>query len=174
MVSNYDLVFEHALQALDPSLKTLKSKSVAWIYDFELTHGAKELLLRGNFGRYAAPPLIRTALEVAVIRTLLDIKKSTKYKDKEIVIKKELHLLDNLLRAADSIGLKLTLDSETIRRLYEWGNVVVHLARRMPHEEVWHSLVLASVVGEADKSQAVSKIDSLLEKLQSEEIIEIA
>lgn len=112
-------------------------------------------------------------MEVAVVRLLLDLKNSTKYNGKEIVIKKEFYLLDNLLKTADAVGLKLSLSSETIRRLYEWGNVVVHSAYRMPHEEMWQALFLASVIG-AEKKELKSRTDQLLDRLCTDGIIEIS
>ena len=49
----------------------------------------EELLLRGNHGRYAPFPLVRSYIEVLITRSLLNPKYSNKYKGKNIVVLKD-------------------------------------------------------------------------------------
>lgn len=55
----------------------------------ELQAGVKELLLHGNRGRLTGFSLLRTMIEISVIRELFNTDKSIKYKGKEIIFKRQ-------------------------------------------------------------------------------------
>lgn len=134
-----------------------------------IRHGVFELLLRGNLGRYAPFPLLRSYIEILITRSLLNTKYSNKYKGKNIVVLKSFKKDDiwQLMRELNA-GTELQIFATSL--LYDWGSMSVHRAIRILHSMMWYSIiftdvlsnVLASVKLEPDKLDII--IDDLMTK----------
>lgn len=77
VIAEYYEVFNVIWKRLDPNFVDNGSRHLvsAIIHD-ELVEGSLELLLRGNRGRFTPAPLIRSALEIMVMRTVFNTKYS--------------------------------------------------------------------------------------------------
>jgi hypothetical protein len=141
------------------------------IHPYELVEAAKELLL-GYGGRFTSPPLIRSAIELELSRTLLNPTEGTKYCKCQMSINKKFRL-NTLLKAVEKEGVPLSFSTDTIRRLYEWGNRSTHFGYRMPHEQVWFAVLFAmqlegNVIDRDSKNQTVKFIDQIISRLEKE------
>ena len=100
--------------------------------------GVKELLLHGNEGRLAGFSLLRSMIEVTVLREILDLKDSPKYKDKEIEFSNDYPLSVNAVcKAIDRIAYANLFKTDTIIRLYNWQSRVSHAGIRSDEYLTW-------------------------------------
>jgi len=104
-----------------------------------MIEGVRELLLRGNFGRFSPSPLIRSALEVIIARTVLNTKYSNKYNSKAVYLQNDFSLHD-ILNAADKLANPFQFGTNHIRGIYNWGSISTHRANSPQHCEMWYSL----------------------------------
>jgi hypothetical protein len=135
----------------------------------ELIQGVTDLLLRGSGGRYTPVPLIRSALEIMILRTVFNTKYSIKYKDRKVLIENSF-VLNDILSAADRLKIQFHFGTDSIRKLYSWGSISTHYALRMRHHEMWHSLQIIQhlryaglIIGKDEEAGQI--MDSLLDEL---------
>lgn len=84
-------------------------------------------------------PLIRSAIEIVVMRTILNTDYSIKYRNMHVLMDKCL-ILNDILSAADTLKIKLQFGTDCIRKLYAWGSISMHYALTMKHHEIWNAL----------------------------------
>jgi hypothetical protein len=93
-----------------------------------------------------SPPLIRSAVEIALTRMVLN-SSGTKYA--QMIITPTLNLkIRNLASAAQKeLGLTLPYSIDGISTLYDWGSRSIHTAKRMPTCEIWAAWIAADHIG---------------------------
>jgi hypothetical protein len=146
LMDEYEYFLSFACHQLDESIPvsggTLHSRN----RPSDLLRAALELELRGNYGRHTSPPLIRSAVETALTRMVLDTT-GTKYE--QAIVRPTLELkIGNLVNAAQKeLGLKIPYSIDGISALYEWGSQSVHTAKRMATCEIWAAWIAADKIG---------------------------
>jgi len=76
--------FNDICRRLDPTFRgEIEAPVPLEIKHYELFNGTRELLLRGNVGRFAPSPLIRSAIEIIVTRIIFDTTYSDEYRQKK-------------------------------------------------------------------------------------------
>lgn len=104
----------------------------------DLIAAVKELLLLGNMGRLAGFSLLRSMIETSVLRELLDIQNSPKYKSKSIEFSNDYPLSVNAVCSAiDRIAYANLFKTDTIIRLYNWQSRVSHVGFRSDEYVTW-------------------------------------
>ena len=169
ILKEYVEYFNSSCKKIDPTFTYQGGRSVAQVNEFELLEGVSELLLRGNFGRFTPTPLIRSAIEVMIIRSVLSTEQSKKHNGKSIKEEPDFKLKD-VLNAADSLGIQVSFGTDSIRRLYGLGSISVHKAQRVPHAEIWYALHFADnlkrgILIVQDKDKVSETLDLLLDEL---------
>jgi hypothetical protein len=177
VIEDYEEVFDFLVKRIkDPNYNFKPKRKISRISHTELFAGARELLLRGNHGRFTPPPLIRSALEVIISRTMLDPNHSSKYSGQRVEVQKGFGLSD-LLNAADKFKYPFAISTDAVRRMYEWGNISTHRAWRMRHSEMWYTLVNIQQITQgilAIEDNEVSKAwDDILDELIKNNLIKI-
>jgi hypothetical protein len=128
VIEDYVEMFDFLVEIIkDPKANLELRRRISPISHTELFAGAKELLLRGNFGRFTPPPLIRSALEVMISRNILKGQYISKYRGRKINPRKGFKLAD-ILNAADKFQYPFTISTDAVRRMYEWGSISTHSA----------------------------------------------
>lgn len=172
VIEEYKEIFNVLWKELDPQYVDDGSRRfISDIIHNELIEGSLELLLRDHGGRYTPAPLIRSALEIIILRTIFNTKYSMKYKGRKVLIENSLTLND-ILSAADRLKIQFQFGTDCIRKLYSWGSVSTHYALRMKHHEIWYSLRLIQILRYAGliigkDEDAGWVMDSLLDQLIS-------
>jgi hypothetical protein len=177
IIGEYSDMFNLSCNKIDPSYKLQGISRSAHIYEDELLAGATELLLRGNFGRHTASPLIRSVLEVILTRNILQTDQSKKFKKKIITILPGFQISD-ILNAADKVGVQVSIGTDSLRRIYEWGSISVHRAWRMQHVEMWYAWFAVNNIRRGifvlnNNQRIESVVDSLLHYLEDKGKIKI-
>ena len=178
MIEEYKEIFNVLRKELDPQYVNDGSRRfISDIIHNELIQGTLELLLRGNTGRYTPAPLIRSALEIIILRTVFNTKYSIKYKGRKVLIENSL-ILNDILSAADRLKIQFQFGTDCIRKLYSGGSISTHYALRMKHHEIWHSLRFIQhlryaglIIGKDEDAGQI--MDSLLDELISDGKIRI-
>lgn len=81
VMEDYIFYFNSVYKKLDPQFQCEDEAPVPLeIKHYELLQGTRELLLKGNVGRFAPSPLIRSAIEIIVTRIIFDTTHSKRYK----------------------------------------------------------------------------------------------
>lgn len=169
IVDEYHDIFNMACKQIDSNYNINYTWYRSAVFASHIKHGVVELLLRGNLGRHAPFPLVRSYIEVLITRSLLNTKYSNKYKDKSIGVLKNFKKDDMWwLMTEFNAGTKLQIYATSL--IYDWGSMSVHRAIRTLHSMMWYSIiftevlsnVLASVKLEQDKLD--STIDDLITK----------
>ena len=89
VVVDYEEVFDFLVRRIrDPNHPFQPRRFTSDISHTELLAGVRVLLLRGNFGRFTPPPLLRSALEVIISRTLLDPNYSGNYRGHTVEVQR--------------------------------------------------------------------------------------
>lgn len=134
----YDL-FVRTCNLIDPNNK--ENPYYAYKSDIapnELHAAVKELLLHGNTGRLAGFALLRSMIEISVIREILDLTKSNKYKEKAMVFKNDYPVSVNAIcNALERLGHEDLFKTDTIIRLYKWQSKVAHIGFRADDYLTW-------------------------------------
>lgn len=139
VITQYYDLFVQACNEIDPNNKeqsiiTYKSD----ISHFELLAATKELLLHGNIGRLVGFPLIRSALEVFITRELLDLKKSSKYSNNQIIfLKRRITSINTIIKVIVKLNLERNFQIDSLKRLYEWQSIVIHRGIRTDEYLLW-------------------------------------
>jgi hypothetical protein len=161
----------------DPNHPFQPGREISDISHTELLAGVRALLLRGNHGRFTPPPLLRSALEIIITRTLLDPNYSVRHRGSRVIVESGFEMAD-ILRAVNELHLRFTISAEAVRRMYEWGNISTHRGWRMRHSEMWYLLVVIELIIQ----QGIVKIpdnqrsqawDNILEALAARRVITI-
>jgi hypothetical protein len=178
VVVDYEEVFDFLVRRIrDLNHPFQPRRFTSDISHTELLAGVRDLLLRGNFGRFTPPPLLRSALEVIISRTLLDPNYSGNYRGHTVEVQRGFQML-HILDAADRFNYPFSISTEAVRRMYEWGNISTHRAWRMRHSEIWYLLVVIQqithqgvvVIPDNQVSQAW---DNILDELIARGVIRI-
>lgn len=154
---------------IDPNYEVDYIWNRSAIFASHIKQGVVELLLRGNLGRHAPFPLVRSYIEVLITRSLLNTKHSNKYNNKRIVVLKSFKK-DDIWRLMRELNAGTELQIFATSLLYDWGSMSVHRAVRILHSMIWYSVIftdvlssiLASVKLEPDKLDAI--IDDLVKQ----------
>jgi hypothetical protein len=89
------------------------------------------LLLRGNYGRLAGFALLRSAVEIFIIRELFDPKKSQKYSTNQISFSgKDIPSLKSIWKRIEKLQLAQYFKTDSLKRVYAWESIVavnIHL-----------------------------------------------
>jgi len=145
------------------------------VYEQDMLGAMEELLLRGNQGRFAPFPFIRSALEVNIYESLLNTKFSAKYKDKKITLEKKIDI-DYILNSMDNLEEKSLIETDSVRRLYKLASASIHRGIRIPHLYMWFTLRYVEAKGYYKYNsdhQIAKSMDCFLDELQRDCIIKI-
>jgi hypothetical protein len=142
LMEEYDYYLSHACHELDESFPLSRTTLRSRIRPSKLLRAAIELELRGNYGGHTCPPVLRSAVEVALTRRVLD---TTGTKHAQMIVKPTADLkIGSLANAAEKIGLTLPYSLDAISTLYDWGSQSIHTAERMPTCEIWAAWIAAN------------------------------
>lgn len=104
----------------------------------ELYAAVMELLLHGNVGRLTGFSLLRSMIEISVLRQLLDLRDSERYENKEIEFRNDYPLsVSAVCSAIDRIAYGNLFETDTIIRLYNWQSKVSHVGFRSDEYVTW-------------------------------------
>jgi hypothetical protein len=172
IIDEYIDAFDRVCKEIDKNYKVTIERHVSAISIHELDYGAKELLLRGNNGRFTAFPLVRSLIEVMVTRKLLNPRCSVKYKSSHILPLRGFDIRELMKK----MNVGSTCQRDSVERIYDWASISLHRAIRMPHSGIWYSLLFTETIlsNMLNNIQRVGpQLDSFLENLQSDKKIEI-
>jgi hypothetical protein len=178
VIIDYEEVFDFLVTRIrDPNHPFQPRRLTSDISHTELLAGVRELLLRGNRGRFTPPPLLRSALEVIITRTLLNPNYSGRYRGHTVEVQPDFEMAD-ILRAVNELQLRFTISTEAVRRMYEWGNISTHRGWRMRHTEIWYLLVAIQQITqqgivEIPDDQVSQTWDNILDALIERGVIRI-
>ncbi len=140
VIIDYEEFFDFLVRRIgNPNHPFQPRREVRDIPHNELLAGVRELLLRGNFGRFTPSPILRSALEVIITRTLLDTDHSGRYRRRRVVVERSFEMAD-ILNVVDNLHVRFLIGTDVVRRMYEWGNISTHRGTRMRHTEIWYLL----------------------------------
>jgi hypothetical protein len=165
-IDEYHDIFNMTCKQIDPNYEIDYLWNRSAIFASHIKHAVVELLLRGNLGRHAPFPLVRSYIEILITRSLLNTKYSNKYKDKNIVVLKSFKKDDIwwLMREL-SAGTELQIFATSL--LYDWGSMSVHRAIRILHSMMWYSIIFTGVLSNmlADVKLEPDKLDIIIDDL---------
>jgi len=177
LANDYDYWFEAALgitagQTKLPPGRPAPSKQFMQLNDFAAA--SRDLLLEGTTGRFASPPHIRAVIELALIRSFLELPKhSSKHKTKTIETTHSFRLAD-LMTACNKASVKVHLNptNQLIEAIYRWGNETVHSGITYPMEQILYCHSIADDLANGRLgpmfSASNTQIDALLDALQKD------
>ena len=139
-------------------------------FTFEFFGATRELLLRGNEGRLAGFPLLRSAAEVGIFAGLFDLRRSNKFSNMTVELKEKIHL-DDICRIIEKKNLN-QFPTETLRRLYGWQSKVSHRGLRTKEYVLWFVYYYVRGIINAFSSNLRRTNESILEELEKEKLIE--
>jgi len=176
IITQYNDLFILTCNELDPYHKeeTIIAKKSDITYD-QLLDATKELLLRGDKGRLAGFALLRSAVEIFVIRELFDPKKSQKYSTKQIIFpNKKIPSLKSIWQKIEKLNLALCFKTDSLKRLYVWESIVAHRGILAEEYLIWfvyyHTAI--EIIG-AFRANLKRYGDQILEELLKDGIIQI-
>jgi hypothetical protein len=135
LIGDYEFFLAYASFELGEAYPDIPITQYSAIRPSQLVKAAVELELHGDYSKHACPPLLRSAIEVALTRMVLD-NTGTKHQRMIVMPTNELEI-GGLAGAAEKLGLALPYSPTSIRALYEWGSNSIHLAPRMRTCEIW-------------------------------------
>ena len=173
----YDL-FVHVCNEIDPNNQevTLTQYQSDTDTDYrQLLATIKELLLHGNMGRLVGFPLIRSALEVFITGEIFNTKKSSKYSNNKIIfLKKDTPSPKTIIRIIEKLNLERFFKTDSLRRLYDWQNIVIHRGIRIDDYLLWFVCKRTALeILAAFNANLKHYRDQILEELRNEEEIQI-
>jgi hypothetical protein len=173
----YDL-FVHVCNEIDPNNKevTLTQYHSDTDTDYrQLLATIKELLLHGNMGRLVGFPLLRSALEVFITGEIFNTKKSSKYSNNKIIfLKKDTPSPKTIIRIIEKLNLERFFKTDSLRRLYDWQNIVIHRGIRIDDYLLWFVCERTALeILAAFNANLKHYRDQILEELRNEEEIQI-
>jgi hypothetical protein len=176
IMTQYDDLFILTCNELDPNHKeeTLIAKKSDITHD-QLLDATKELLLRGDKGRLAGFALLRSAVEIFVIRELFDPKRSQKYSTKQIIFpNKKTPSLKSIWEKIEKLNLAQYFKTDSLKRLYVWESIVAHRGILAEEYLIWfvYSHTAIEIIG-AFKANLKRYGDQILEELRKDGIIQI-
>lgn len=140
------------------------------IFTFEFFGATRELLLRGNEGRLAGFPLLRSAAEVGIFDGLFNLRNSNKFSNMSVELKEKIHL-DDICRIIEKKNLN-QFPTETLRRLYGWQSKVSHRGLRTKEYVLWFVYYYVGGIINAFSSNLRRANDTILEELSKEKFIQ--
>ena len=172
-ITNYYDLFVVTCHEIDPDNK--ETPIIAFrsdIFPEQFLSAIKELLLLGNYGRWAGFPLLRPALEVFITRTLFDLNDS-KFSNSKIVFKtKNIPSITTICNCIDKLELGNQLDTDSIRRIYDWSSIVSHRGYNADEYVTWFLyFCIRNILGKFNSNLKKYK-DQILEKLKNDRIID--
>lgn len=169
IMREYVDVLNNVCKELDPSYTFEGGTHVSALHADEIFFGIYEILLRANMGRFSCVPLIRSGLEVLLVRKLLAAPETSRFRGSRLEAVKGFDLMKFLRRHSDKLGISFgLLDVEAIDRIYDWGSVAHHRGYRMAHCEMWYATNIAeNVLGlmSIDKAKFDSHFDEVIGEL---------
>ena len=141
----------------------------------QLLDAIKVLLLHGNMGRLVGFPLLISALEVFITSEIFNIKKSIKYSDNKIIfLKKDIPSPKIIISIIERLNLERFFKTDSLRRLYDWQNIVIHKGIRTDDYLLWFVCERTALeILAAFNANLKHYRDQVLEELQNEEEIQI-
>lgn len=171
LIDQYHDNFVILCKSIDPTIK--ENTIIAFTSDtftFEFFQATRELLLRGNEGRLAGFPLLRSAAEVGVFGALFDLRDSNEFSNKSIVQKEIIHL-DDICRIIENKNLN-QFPIDTLRRLYDWQSKVSHKGFRTKEYVLWYVYYYVGGIISSFSSHLRQTNDIILEELLKEKLID--
>lgn len=170
VIQEYVDYFNQACKELDPTYTYEGGTLVSALHDDEIFYGVYEILLRANMGRFTCVPLIRSGLEIQIIRRLLIPPETSRHKGKDIEAIKGFDLMRFLTRYSDRLGISFKfVDVEAIDRLYDWGSIAHHRGYRMAHCEMWYAANIAENILSLltiDRAKFENNFDQIIDQLE--------
>jgi hypothetical protein len=174
IINQYYDLFVQVCNEIDPNNKEQTLIQFQSNIDYrELLAAIKALLLRGDIGRLVGFPLLGSALEIFITRELFNIKKSSKYSNNEIIFLKCVPSLKTIIRTIKKLTLERSFKTDSLRRLYDWQNIVTHRGYRIDYLLWFVSERTALEILAAFNANLKHYRDQILEELQNEKEIQI-
>ena len=171
----YDL-FVHVCNEINPINKEEMLSQYQSDTDYhQLLAAIKILLLYGNVGRLVGFPLLKSVLEVFITREIFNTKKSIKYSNNKIIfLKKDIPSPKTIIRIIEKLNLERFFKTDSLRRLYDWQNIVIYGGIRTNDYLLWFVYERTALeILAAFNANLKHYRDQILEELQNEEEIQI-
>lgn len=166
IIDEYRDTFNIVCKQIDPNYEIDYATKRSAIFASHLKQGFTELLLRGYQGRYTPFPLIRSYIEVRIVRTLLNTEYSDKFRGRNIIVQKSFRSADiwAIMRTANA-GSELQTYATSL--LYDWGSMSVHRGIRTLYSLMWYSLIFANTLDSmlAGAQLTSERLDNIIDKL---------
>jgi hypothetical protein len=139
----------------------------------QLIAATKELLLLGGWGRLAGFALLRSAVEIFIMRELFEPKKSNKYSNNQIIFPEiGIPSLKAIWKRIEKLRLERYFKTDSLKRLYAWQNIVAHRGNLAEEYLIWfvyyHTTI--EIIG-AFKANLRQYRDQILEELLKDGLI---
>jgi hypothetical protein len=174
IVDEYHDIFNITCKQIDPNYEIDYIWRRSAVFSSHIKRAVVELLLRGNHGRHAPFPLLRSYIEVLITRSLLNTKHSVKYKDKNILVLKNFKKDDIwwLMRQFNA-GTQLQICATSL--LYDWGSMSMHRAVRVLHSMMWYSIIFTDILVNILASVKIEpdKLDNIIDILTTNNKISV-
>jgi hypothetical protein len=144
LIGDHEFFLSYASFELGEAYREIPITLYSAIRPSQLVKAAVELELYGDYSKHTCPPLLRSAIEIALTRMVLD-NTGTKHQGMIVIPTNELEI-GGLAAAAEKLGLTLPYSPTAIRALYEWGSSSIHLAPRMRTCEIWAAWEAANAI----------------------------
>ncbi|MGA7368582.1 MAG: hypothetical protein WBX01_05585 [Nitrososphaeraceae archaeon] len=182
MLKEYEYIFSNLCKEIDPRL-TYNDQSFhqSTTQSFEFLGAVEELLLRGEYGREAGFPLLRSGLEIMIREMVFDTTNSLKHKNKTVEIRDNEYLgVENICGAASQLGMEKLSYCNIVSRLYKWESIVSHRGLNVSYYILWYVLNITrhefgSVFWRHNKDRNVIEcFDKIRDRLETMGIITIS
>ena len=138
IIKQYNDLFVHVCNEIDPNNteETLTQYQSDTDYR-QLLAAIKDLLLHGNMISLVGFPFLRSALEVFITREIFNTKKSSKYSNNKIIFLKDIPSPKIIITIIEKLNLERFFKTDSLRRLYDWQNIVIHRGIRIDDYLLW-------------------------------------
>ena len=171
----YDL-FVNLCDEIDPNnKKETITKNESDIDYRQLLAGLKELLLHGNIVRQVGFSVVRSTLEIFITRDLLNLKKSSKYGNNQIIfLKKGIPSINTIIKVIEKLNLERYFKTDSLRRLYDKHSIVTRRGYRTDDYLLWFICERTALeILAAFEANLKHYRDQILEELEIENKIQI-
>jgi hypothetical protein len=175
IIDEYYDTFNMVCKQIDQNYQIDYTTQRSAIFASHIKQGFVELLLRGYQGRYAPFPLMRSYIEVRIVRTLLNTKYSNKFRGRNIIVLKSFKSADiwDIMRTANA-GSELQTYATSL--LYDWGSMSVHRGIRTLYSLMWYSLIFTDTLDSllAGAQLTPEQLDNIIDKLVADKKVIVA
>ena len=138
IIKQYNDLFVHVCNEIDPNNteETLTQYQSDTDYR-QLLAAIKDLLLHGNMISLVGFPFLISALEVFITREIFNTKKSSRYSNNKIIFLKDIPSPKIIITIIEKLNLERFFKTDSLRRLYDWQNIVIHRGIRADDYLLW-------------------------------------